>query len=222
MIWPTLVFDNFFTDPDKIVEISKRYKYINEGSYPGVRTDYLHSIDYAFFNWSTLKILTLLYPTEVRHLKWQAHSHFQKVSADLEFGWIHRDIPAEFTAIIYLSKDEIGTSLFEPISPEIVTPDEVANVKYNFFKNTNISAEERSKVAEAKEKNNAKFRETLSIKGKYNRLVLFDSSHYHTAHVFKGSEPDVERLTHITFFDKIVLGDNKRNLKYPGSESRRI
>jgi len=219
MIWPTLVFDNFFTDPDKIVEISKRYKYINEGSYPGVRTDL---INYTFFSWSTLKILTLLYPTEARHLKWQARSHFQKVPANLELdGWVHRDIPAEFTVIIYLSKDGIGTSLFEPISPEITIPGETADVKYKFFKNTNISAEERSKVAEAREKNNAGFRETLSIKGKYNRLVLFDSSHYHTAHVFKGSESDVERLTYITFFDKIVLGDNKRNLKYPGSESRR-
>jgi len=78
-------------------------------------------------------------------------------------------------------------------------------------------------VAKAKEKNNADFRETLSIDGRYNRLFLFDAAQYHGVHDFKSTDPKAERLTYIIFFDKITLGDNAHyGLKYPGTESRRF
>jgi len=224
MIWPTLIVDNFFTDPDKIVEISKRYSYTNDGQSPGVRTPRLNQVDYAFFNWSTTKILALLYPNERHDLRWFARATFHKVPANLEFeGWIHQDIPSEFTAILYLSKDGTGTSLFEPVSPEIIMPNEGSKIKYKFFKNPNLSAEELAKVAEAKEKNNACFRETLSIEGRYNRLFLFDGAQYHRAHEFKSPDSKAERLTYIIFFDKITLRDDRQfGLKYPCPESRRF
>jgi len=224
MIWPTLVVDNFFTDPDKIVEISKRYSYENDGKSPGVRTPFINQEDYAFFNWSTAKILALLYPNERSDLKWFARSTFHRVPPNIQFdGWIHQDIPAEFTVIIYLSKDGVGTSLFEPVSPEIMQPHGGNEIKYNFFKNPDLSAKELSKVAKAKEKNNADFRETLSIDGRYNRLFLFDAAQYHGVHDFKSTDPKAERLTYIIFFDKITLGDNAHyGLKYPGTESRRF
>ena len=222
MIWPTLIMDNFFTDPDKIVEISKRYTYTYDGTSPGMRSPPLHVIDHTFFNWSTFKILTLLYPNEGERLRWHGRATFHRVPPNLEFdGWIHKDTPDEFTAIIYLSKGESGTSLFEPLSPEIVILEQEANLKYKYFKNPNLSAEELAKVAQAKEKNNAGFRETLSIDGRYNRLILFDSAQYHAAHVFKHSDSNIERLTYIVFFDKITIEGGPRGLKFPGTENRR-
>ena len=225
MIWPNLIVDNFFTDPDEIVEISKRYTYKNDGGYPGVRTPPLHQVDHAFFNWSTKKILAFLYPNEVPNLSWAASATFHRIPNNLPNpqlgGWVHTDSPSEFTAILYLSKEGIGTSLFEPVSPEIVLAKE-QKMKYNYFENPKLSAKEVTKIAQAKEKNNSGFREILSVNGKYNRLFLFDAAHYHGVHVSKNSDLKSTRLTYIIFFNKITLENSALALKYPGTESRRI
>ena len=63
MIWPTFCIDDFFINPEAIINYSKKLKfYKSEGNYPGERTDSLHKVDYDFFLNTTRKIIVSLYP----------------------------------------------------------------------------------------------------------------------------------------------------------------
>ena len=117
MIFPTLVIDSFFEDPDKIVSYSKTLTYTpdEEKRWPGVRTESLHQINYNFFNSTLTKIVSLLYPMEYKDVKFNATQFFQKVNKDAgrHKGNIHTDNTL-LTAIIFLSNHKnCGTSLYK-------------------------------------------------------------------------------------------------------------
>ena len=67
MQWPTLIVDNFFTDPHAIVSLSQKFKYKRDeqNRWPGTRTPSMHEANVDFFQWSTRKIIALLYPAQV-------------------------------------------------------------------------------------------------------------------------------------------------------------
>ena len=60
-IFPVTSINNFFKEPDEVVKFANSLKYTKpkEGIYPGVRTENLHKVDYAFFNATILSILSL-------------------------------------------------------------------------------------------------------------------------------------------------------------------
>ena len=68
MMWPTLIVDNFFDDPKKVINFSKQltYERDKEHRWPGTRTKPLHEINKEFFRWSTKKIMTLLFPMNIK------------------------------------------------------------------------------------------------------------------------------------------------------------
>jgi len=110
MEWPTLIVDNFFTDPHNIVKLSKTFKYKRdvENAWPGTRTLSMHKENNDFFLWSTRKIIALLYPSQLgeeNNLTWVASQYFQRIPYEIhgEEGWIHNDSDSIFTVIIYLS-----------------------------------------------------------------------------------------------------------------------
>jgi len=222
MIWPNLCVDNFFQEPDKVVEFANSLKFANlDGhNYPGKRTQFMHSINYEFFEFSTLKILSLLYPNEYKNLKWSAHQNFQKVPANLKFdSWVHTDEQYEFTCIIYLSKFlNCGTSIYHPKN------------SYGYIKNTKEKDEffkhrDPKKILQterAYKENNSSFEETIRFNSKYNRLVLFDGANYHSSNEFKHEDNKEERLTLITFFKKVEYANEEENLKKPVTTMRRI
>ena len=45
-MYPNLIVDNFFEDPDSIVDLSKNLQYSSsdDGRWPGIRSNYLHRI----------------------------------------------------------------------------------------------------------------------------------------------------------------------------------
>ena len=62
MIYPTIIIDNFFTDPDEVRNIGLQLpKLDNYDLYPGVRTKPLHETRPDFFNWSTNKIASAMF-----------------------------------------------------------------------------------------------------------------------------------------------------------------
>ena len=66
MLWPTLCVDDFFKNPQAVINFSKTLDYLKlPGDYPGERTDLIHSIDQEFFSNVTTKIIACLYPNEV-------------------------------------------------------------------------------------------------------------------------------------------------------------
>ena len=94
-MWPTLIVDNFFDDPDKIINFSKQlnYKRSEDHHWPGTRSPQLDKVDKPFFDWSTKKIMMLLFPMNIEQIKWSAIQHFQKIPYKTygKSGWIHRD-----------------------------------------------------------------------------------------------------------------------------------
>ena len=218
MQWPTLVVDNFFTDPQDIVKLSKTLKYVPspDNSWPGTRTLPLHEVDNQFFLWSTRKIIALLYPTQIMSeegLKWKASQYFQRVPYNVygDEGWIHRDNEYEFTVIIYLSDHpQSGTCLYE--GKYFNTDSEYLEEKKRFYKDL----KDPKRMEKYRDKSNSKFRKKIELFSNFNRLVLFDGGTWHASRNADKSKTD--RLTLITFFGSVT----GKGLRYPLTQMRRI
>jgi len=215
MIWPTIIVDNFFDEPEKIIEYSKTLKFGQdpESRWPGIRTGLMSEVDNDFYNWVNFKIVRLIYPMNYLQMSWRSNQYFQKINGNIykNQGWIHSDAPAEFTAIIYLSNHKnCGTSLYN--KKKFFNGVLNDNEKKESYKNINFKDE--SKYLK---ENNDLFEKNLTIDSKFNRLVMFDSNQFHGADKFKDDKNDNERITLITFFYSL----NCQYIKYPITEMRR-
>jgi hypothetical protein len=215
MIWPTIIVDNFFDEPEKIIEYSQKLKFgpDTDGQWPGVRTGLMGNLDDKFFNYINYKIVRLIYPMNHLQMSWKSNQYFQKINGNIfkNEGWVHSDSPAEFTAIIYLSKHKnCGTSLYD--KKHLFNASINDKEKREAYKNLNFKNEMKYL-----KQNNDLFEKNLTVDSKFNRLVIFDSNQYHAADKFKDEKNDEERLTLITFFYEL----SAESIKYPVPEMRR-
>ena len=126
--------------------------------------------------------------------------YFQKSNKHFGKGWVHADVDFLITGIIYLNPIESlnsGTSIYqakrtgaEPIHSDI---------KQDFYKGKIENCDV------ARDENNNQFEETVVVKNKFNRLVLFDSHLFHSANEFVGNDADSERLTLVFFINKLFI-----------------
>lgn len=217
MLWPTICVDDFFNDPLLVLNFANTldFKKDPEGRWPGERTELLHNINKDFFNYTTLKILSLLFPMSYKKLNWNAAQMFQRTNGNIysNNGWVHTD-PEEFTSIIFLSNHKkCGTSLFRKnkITSKIINTE----FKHDYYKNTEkIKTEEEQYLKE----NNDQFEKTLTLNSRFNRLILFDSSNFHAAEKYGEENINEDRLTLVTFIRGISGNENK----YPISEMKRL
>ena len=121
------IVDNFFKDPDKIVDFASSLKFKqSDGFYPGQRSEELHITAPNFFNKTILKILALYFDynnTEVFYRN--ANMYFQKIkpfdknkNSILNEGLIHQDSYFNLAGVIYLNKKpdlNAGTSIYKNI-----------------------------------------------------------------------------------------------------------
>ena len=202
MIWPTLIVDNFLNEPLQMKEFANKQTFTPspEGKWPGTRSDYLHNLSPQLFNQVTKKILTLLYPYEVfeGNMDWSASVCFQKIAPQVSNeGWIHTD-EEEFTAMIYLSSHtECGTSLHD------LNPFTTKKFVSHFDKKHKMILKQDKHMKKFQEETNNQFKETVKIKSKFNRLILFDSACWHKADQYKEDHIKEDRLTLICFFKNI-------------------
>ena len=214
MIYPTIVLDNFFDDPIKVIQFAKSLEYYqdSEGKWPGERTKELHEVDNYFFEQCGYKILSVLYPT-IKKISFNCALLFQKISKEYKNqGWIHQDGNYDFTAIVYLSQhNECGTSLFN--SKKIFSKILNTENKKNTYLNKNFQEE-----IKYLNENNNQFTETVKINSKFNRLIMFDSSQYHSAQKFIENNIEEDRLTLIGFFKDIYFP----GIKFNGIEHKKI
>ena len=213
MIYPTIILDNFFEEPEKVIKLANSLKYTEAtfGQFPGVRSTPLHLDNFLFFEKFGKKVLTVLYPS-IPEITFNCELSFQKISKEyLNKGWVHKDLITDFTAIVYLSKHKnCGTSIFDSVD---VCP---------FFNKTNKKDMYINKKFEENllhlDVNNNQFEETINIKSKFNRLIIFDGGQYHAAHKFIEEGVDEDRLTLIGFFSNIHFP----GIKYAGVEHTRF
>ena len=109
-MYPNLIVDNFFEDPDSIVDLSTNIQYSpsDNGRWPGQRSNYLHRIYPRLFDFICTKITHLFYDT---CKSWSYEITFQKVNPFSEnqydkknCGWIHSD-DYNFGGVIFLTKN---------------------------------------------------------------------------------------------------------------------
>jgi|DEB0MinimDraft_6_1074348.scaffolds.fasta_scaffold27354_3 hypothetical protein len=217
MKWPTLCIDGFFEDPDSVIKWANTLEYKKtKGLYPGERTDFINKLDLNFFKRSTKKIVGALYPGEIQNpgIFWQAEQHFQKINTKEHKlpGFVHQDLFAEFTAIVYLTdEEEAGTSIYKRINEPNPDYDDIKKQGYSTLKYTKEFKKELKR-------NRDNHQKVLQFAARKNRLVLFDSAQHHGVDHF-GSKVK-ERLTLITFFTHIWK--NNGGLKYHVDECTRI
>ena len=221
MYWPTLIVDNFFTDPHRVVNLSKTFKYTKDvnSAWPGTRSSPLHEVNKDFFLWSTRKIMALLYPMHITTdhkdsgVAWEAAQYFQRIPYKTygEEGWIHGDHRFEFTSIIYLSNHpNSGTCLYEGKNFNIEV--EYEEERQRFFKELT----DLKRMEKYRDKANSKFTKKVELFSNFNRLVLFDGHNWHASRNAGSSKED--RLTLITFFKDI----SHKDIRYPIPSMRRI
>ena len=220
MLFPSILcVDNFFDDPDKVVRLSKEFKYTHSKQYPGKRTGPLHSLNYEFFNHVNLKISSVFYPNETTKLQYRASTYFEKIKKLEHDGWVHVDKDFKFTAIVYLNKENTaGTSIFYPKDFKGLSINKADLLKYSYFENKGkLPKNKLQQVKKAKAECNNSFQKTFSMEGIYNRLVVFDGNSYHASNPLK---KDHERLILISFFKDISLNDG--SIKFPVPTMRTI
>ena len=225
MLYPSLSVLNFFKDPNEIVKFAKtlKYKPSEGGIWPGMRSEVLHDVHYDLFHSVCSKIMAAFYPLNYWDINFTARTLFQIIPKEHSYGegWIHKDIEAQITSIVYLSHHaNCGTNLYIPESPlkanYVYHPGSKSfaanSVKKDYYLNNKPFDETYLK---ALKENNSGYKKLASYNSIYNSMVAFDGHNYHSAQGYADEKYPEDRLTMITFFDEIT---SNKTLKYTGSE----
>ena len=189
-LFPTLVVDDFFDDPNYVLDLAKNaeYKTLGHTNHPGVASKLkIHEIDQKLFDTILQKILG--YYWDLRYpVNYMVDMEFQKIQSNddgiLNKGIIHVDSTPPGSAIaagiIYLNDDaprDTGTSFYKlkDNSYEIgerALLDPIA--KYH-------AGEHVDGIEKICQDHYDKFEETMRVQNQYNRLLFYSGDVWHTA-----------------------------------------
>ena len=206
------VVDNFFSNPDKIVNLAKSLKFKqSDGYYPGQRTEKLHIAAPDIFNQIVLKVLALYFDYNTSEVSYSdTNMYFQKVlpfdknkKSILNEGLIHQDTHYTLAGVIYLDKNQdlnAGTSIYRR-AKELKDEEKKHAKKKELYKiNQNKMSESSIKQYKKILKEcNKGYEETIKVSNVYNRLILYPADSFHAGNY--GVTQD--RLT-LVFFIKTI------------------
>jgi len=221
MHFPTLIVDNFFDDPQKIIDRSNKLEFKNlpNKRWAGLRTDLVHEIDYGVFDYVTKKIMRLLFPHDPKNMIWQTEMYFSITNPqDTKYpDWAHKDDKSEFTAIIYLSDHNCGTNVCHFTNPLKII-DDLGTAQFDYFRNPT------KKQPKIKNEIDNQFKDTILVNGRFNRLVLFDGSSWHRQQKFTAEDmkSNKDRLMLIAFFHEVTKKEGTGRVLFPITEMRRL
>ena len=222
MLFASSCVDNFFGshEIDEVMRIANSCQMNRVSQVPGSRSEPLHMVNYNFYRYLNLKILSLLYPNQVTmgQISFMSDSRFQCIPKDVKGdGWVHLDNDKTLTSIIYLSESTAGTSIYSPKDLFFV-PDKPPD-KYEYFSQyEKYEDKDLSIINQKRDDWNNLFEETISYRGKFNRMIYFDGNEWHASHINKD---DCDRLVLITFFGQIALNGTTINYPIPTMRSFR-
>ena len=208
MTYPITIVDNFFEDPDGIVEMANELRYYtpNTGNWPGQRTKNLHVEEPRFFTYFGNKLHLLFYETVPEY--WNLQCHFQMIhpfcddkNSKKNRGWIHRDIDTWFGGIVYLKKDpepNTGTSVYKVKQGYSHQYAKEIEQKEALYRSEVVSDSDYTKAYDSMRD---QFEETVTVANVYNRFVMFNGNTHHGVQTF-GTTP---RLT-LNFFGMAQTG----------------
>jgi hypothetical protein len=207
-MYPVTIVDNFFEDPDHIVEYAETLDYTpNDGRYPGFRTTMIGNNDPRMHSYICEEITKLFY--HGADLNSKITTSFQKVYAvhDDQYhqknrGWVHRDGVTQFGGVVYLNKDpepDTGTSIYSLKKGYVCKSMHEYDIEQTFNLGKDIPDEI---FAQAYDEYHEQFVETIKVDAVYNRLVLFNSKTWHGIKTFGTKTIGRPRLN-LTFFGAI-------------------
>ena len=210
--YPTIIRDNFFSHPNKIVEFANSLEYHPQaiGQWPGKRTYSLETIDPNFYHAMCRRILKNYYTFDPESYRFKLY--FQKSLPYVEeqynprnLGWPHVDSEV-FGGLVFLTENpekNTGTSLFDLENFYFNYPNHVRQVKQrNYLRDENLTDDE---YIGAYEFLISQFKETLDVQSKYNRLLSFDGNQFHALQ----SIGTKERLTLVFFCEQLTIDEKE-------------
>ena len=220
------VVDNFFEDPEAIVEFGKSlYKEIM-GRQPGKRTKNLWEIDKDLHNAILGKILSCYYDLDYVSLAWQnsnmSFHEISRYSSDkkdiINKGWTHQDVDIfgndEFAGLIYLTPDidpDSGTSLWSLSSNVKIQDDPFDDGAEGWYSKDGSfnNGDEYRKLYLEQQKS---FVEKLRFQNIFNRLITYDTMEWHGANSYYNGDDKDPRLT-LAFFIGGIESESEFPLK---------
>jgi hypothetical protein len=199
--------NNYFNNPEIVVELSKKVEYSGAEVYPGIRSGNLLASDIPivkdFAIWFANRLGIDIFPG-ITNYETAIYFHINKGIDDSEvnYGWIHKDI-GNLAGLVYLTEQESnfdsGTSIFNCNNNTI---DELTEYMYA-WREFNITRKPTDKIKEGLKLNNSQFTETIRIGNQYNRLIAYDSKLSHRPNSFSTStlSPRLTLLFFISQFD---------------------
>ena len=220
MSFPITIVDNFFPDPDSIVDLANTldFEYTTDGRWPGSRTKTLDKIQrkdvYDFAQYSLCKINALYWSKPRKEIEismgelgFQKIKPFVKNKEDqfksINKGWVHRD-NVILGGLVYLTKnpqEHTGTSIYKPKKGYFNFHRDHLSYKEQHYVEQNVNENEYNKAYEL---SNEYYEETINVKNVYNRLLLFDGLSFHAAQTFGYGDKD--RLIFNIFLDSHYPG----------------
>lgn len=197
---PTIVIDNFYENPDLWREFALDLDFYkgNRGSWPGLRSDFLHNLNPNLFDLVSKKLMYTLHQYGYTNFL-ELQTTFQLIEESYGEGWVHDDDP-HFTVagLIYLNEDApigSGTTLYSSQS------DFNGELYSEIFMNDVLLAnnEEREKHKKYRKEQREHFTPTTIIEHVFNRCIIFDPRTWHSADTFFGKNKNDTRLTQVFF-----------------------
>ena len=124
-----------------------------------------------------------------------------------------------------ITPDPRGTELtIDPLTPKFLIKEQENNVstKKDFHFNKRRDAIKNLDIPEYRKAHNEYFDENIFVKGKFNRLVLFDARVWHGALGYYGTNDDDTRMTIVTQLHSVLATDSSgRSVSLPIPRSKR-
>lgn len=204
----THVIDNFFDNPNAVIQLGKSLDYFNDVAWPGLRTKNLFQIDneqaVEFAKFFAKKIADeVFYGLSKFQIDIRFHKNEIYDTEEANYGWIHND-EIDFAGLVYLNLEETsmytGTSIFDKTTLEdFKVQDFESRKELNLKKN--VTDQYLIDLAE----NKKQFAETINVGNKFNRLVAYDAEQWHRPNNYKVKTPP--RYSLLFFIDNAQFVD---------------
>jgi hypothetical protein len=176
------VFDNFFKNPTKVMELGDRLIFESSEIWPGRRTKNLLEINDSdvveFAKFFAKKLADeVFYGIKTFQLDLRFHKYDIYDVKEANCGWIHND-ETNLAGLVYLNPAyasmKTGTSIFDKISMhDFNTPD------FESRKELNLNKTVTDRYLQDLKNNHKNFTETINVGNKFNRLIAYDAELWH-------------------------------------------
>jgi hypothetical protein len=177
----TIVLDNFFRNPLKVIELGNSLNYTSSEVYPGYRTANLLELDgeaIEFAKFFAKEISSkILHGVTRFNLDLRFHKNQTYTPPEANFGWTHND-DVDYAGLIYLNPSELdlttGTTICDKKdNVEFAQGDIVSR------KNFNVTAQGGQQYLDDLKINQDQFVDTIQVGNKFNRLIGYDARQWH-------------------------------------------